>query len=119
MIIIEGAFEKSKHKFKYYRDNETQIELIDNKQYWGTDGELPKTQYKNITVKIGKSVFALPKSALENLYEVNLDSTETYFDKDRNIIYIISSNSDGAGYYEVIWKIEKATYKDRLVAHGF
>jgi len=28
-------------------------------------------------------------------------------------------NSDGAGSYLVIWRIEKGTYKDRLVAYGF
>jgi hypothetical protein len=28
-------------------------------------------------------------------------------------------NGDGAGAYEVIWKIESGVYKERLIAYGF
>jgi len=28
-------------------------------------------------------------------------------------------NSDGAGYYGVIWKIEKGVYKSRYIVYGF
>lgn len=46
------------------------------------------------------------------------------YDKDvrthnMNIVYIQSMNSDGAGSYEVIWKVEKAVYKERYIACGF
>jgi hypothetical protein len=32
---------------------------------------------------------------------------EVHYDKVHDILYIESMNSDGAGSYEVIWKIEK------------
>ena len=31
----------------------------------------------------------------------------------------VDMNSDGAGSYEVIWKIEKGVYKERYIAYGF
>ena len=53
VTIMQSKFEKNKHKFKYYKEAAGQIELIDNKQYWGTDGGIPKTQFEKITLKIG------------------------------------------------------------------
>jgi hypothetical protein len=46
-------------------------------------------------------------------------TAEVYFDKASDIFYIQTMNSDGAGGYEVIWKVEKGIYKERLVAYGF
>lgn len=119
IILTQGTFDKSKHKFKYSEENNNQIELIDNKKYWGTDGEIPKTQYKKITIRLGHTAIILPGKALENLFEPNLQSIEANFDSDKKIIYIQSMNSDGAGAYEVIWKIEKGVYKERFIAYGF
>ncbi len=112
-------FDKSKHKFKYYKEADHQIELIDNKKYWGDDGEMPKREYQSIKIKVGQRIIELPKSALENLYEPSLALTQVNYDKENNIIYIQSMNSDGAGGYEVIWKIEKGIYKERFIAYGF
>jgi hypothetical protein len=119
VILTQSNFEKSKHKFKYTKENSNQIELIDNKQYWGSDGEMPKTQFEKIVVKIGKREILLPKEALINLYQPSLNSADVYFDKKTNTIYITTFNSDGAGAYEVVWKIENGIYKDKLVAYGF
>jgi hypothetical protein len=56
---------------------------------------------------------------LENLYEISLANTKAHYDKANDILYIQSMNSDGAGSYEVIWKIEKGIYKNRFIAYGF
>ena len=119
VVIAQKTFDRSKHKYRYFKEAKDQIELIDNKKYWGTDGETPKTEYKSITVKIGQKVFELPFEALDNLYEPSLYNTQVNFNKKKNVIYIQSVNSDGAGAYEVIWKIESGIYKDRLIAYGF
>lgn len=117
--VVETKFEKNKHSFNYVKNYPNQILKIDGKDYWGTDGEIPKTEYKSITIKFNNSTLQLPKEALENLYEPNLSSTKVNFDKDNDIIYISAMNSDGAGGYLVIWKIEKGLYKERFVAYGF
>ncbi len=112
--VVESKFDKSKHRFNYAKKYPNQILKIDGKDYWGTDGEIPKTEYKSITIKFNKSILQLPKEALENLYEPNLSLTKVNLDKDKNTIYISSINSDGAGGYLVIWKIEKGKLRNDL-----
>jgi hypothetical protein len=119
VVLTEQKFDKSKHKFSFYKESKDQIELVDNKKYWGSDGGVPTREYKSIEVIIGQRKITLPKTAFENLYEPSLYSTQVNFDKTNDIIYIQSSNSDGAGGYEVIWKIEEGIYKDRYIAYGF
>ncbi len=119
VTIIQGSFNKNKHSFKYYKEAPGQIELIDNKKYWGTDGEMPATQYETIEVAIGTKKIVLPRQATTALYEPNIFSATVYYDQQTNSIYISTMNSDGAGAYEVVWKIENGIYKDRLIAYGF
>jgi hypothetical protein len=119
IIVTQQKFDKNKYRFCYYKDAEDQIELINGKRYWGTDGEEPSSAYKSILIYIGKKKINLPPTALENLFEPSLYNTQINYDSENNILYIQSMNSDGAGSYEVIWKIEKGIYKIRYVAYGF
>lgn len=119
VILIQRSFDRTKHKFIYNKEYKDQIQLIDNNKYWGTDGGLPKTEYKSIEVYVGNTKLTLPYKALESLYEVSLYNTHVNYDQTNDIIYIQSMNSDGAGSYEVIWKIEKGIYKERYIAYGF
>lgn len=119
VIITQSNFDKKKHKFKYVKDYPAQIELIDNKQYWGMDGGMPTTQFEKIIIKIGQKTISLPKTALEGLYQPSFHNVEVNYDNKNKIIYIQTVNSDGAGSYLAIWKIENGIYKDRLIAYGF
>lgn len=119
VTITQGKFDKKKHKFKFLKDYPTQIELIDNKKYWGMDGGMPTTQYEKIKIKIGNKIIFLPKTALEGLYQPSIYSAEVNYDKTNNTIYLQTMNSDGAGSYCVIWKIENGVYLERLIVYGF
>ena len=119
VTISEKKFDKSKYRFTYYRDANHVIQFINDKQYWGSDGELPKTEYSSIIIQIGARKIFLPSSALENLFQPTIYSTIVHIDFSNDIIYIQASNSDGAGAYDVIWRIEKGIYKDRLIAYGW
>jgi hypothetical protein len=119
VTITQGKFDKTKHKFKYLKDYPTQLELIDNKKYWGRDGGMPTMQYEDISIKIGDKIYSLPFMALEGLYQPSIYSAKVNFDKTNNTIYVQTFNSDGAGHYDVIWKIENGIYVDRLIALGF
>lgn len=119
ITVTEKKFEATKHKFNYSKENKKVITLIDNKIYYGTDGELPKTQYHNIKVKIKNKVIELPNSATANLYEPSLDKVTVNYDKANDRIFISSYNSDGAGGYIAVWKIEKGKYKERYIFYGF
>lgn len=111
-------FQKEKHVIKYIQGGSL-TELIDNKTIWGTDGEMPQTEYQAITIKTGQSFISLPQSALAGLYQPSLNHTQAHWDKKQHILYLHSLNSDGAGGYAVIWKIENGIYKERFVTHGF
>lgn len=119
VFITLQKFEKKNHKFEYVKDYPEQILKIDNKKYYGKDGGLPETEYENISVNIGNVNLKIPKSAFHNLYEPNLFSTEVNYDEKNNVLYISAMNSDGAGSYLVVWKIEKGKYKERFIAYGF
>ena len=119
VTITQSKFDKKRHKFKYIKEYPDQIELIDNKKYWGMDGGLPTTQFENIVIIVGQKRIIIPKNALEGLYEPSIYSAEVNYDKVNDTFYIQTMNSDGAGSYLVIWKIEKGLYKDRLVVYVF
>lgn len=119
ITLTSALFDKKKHRFKYLKDYPDQIDLIDNKKYWGKDGGMPSSQYEKIVVSVGKKTITLPVAAIQGLYEPNLFSATATYDNINDVFYIQSMNSDGAGGYEVIWKIEKGEYKERLVVYGF
>lgn len=119
VIITLQKFDKKKHKFEYVKEYPDQILKIDNKKYYGKDGGFPETEYQNISVNFGKVNINLPKSAFQNLYEPNLFSTEANYDEKNNILYISAMNSDGAGSYLIVWKIENGKYKERFIPYGF
>lgn len=119
ILVTQGKFDKTKHKLKYNPDYKNEIELIDNKKYWGTDGELPKTEYKSITIKIGKHKTTIPENVIENLYEPSLFHIQVNYDKKTNTLFIHSMNSDGAGCYGIIWKVVNGVYKERYLVYGF
>lgn len=119
VTITQGKFDKNKHKFTYVKEYPDQIELIDKKKYWGMDGGMPTTQFESIFIKVGQKRITVLKNALEGLYEPSIYNAEVNYDKSNDIFYIQTINSDGAGSYLVIWKIEKGIYKERLVAYGF
>lgn len=119
VTVMEEPFDRTKHALKYSKGSDKFIESVDGKMFYGTDGEMPKKQYKKIVVELGQVVITLPKEATQNLFQPIISHTQVNFDKEKNIIYIQSSNSDGAGSYEIIWKIENGVYKERFVAHGF
>ena len=121
VVLSTEKFDKSKHSFKYHKEYRDVIEKIDGKLFWGTDGNMPKREYKSIEVKIrGKQVF-IPQSAYNDLYESYLytEFNSVHYDKDNDILYIVANNGDGAGAYMVCWQIEKGVYKGRKVGIPF
>ena len=118
VTITRQAFVKSKYKLSYYKDAPDQIEKFNGKTGYGRDGGLPALEYKSIQVQVGQQVITLPAGATENLFEPSPGNTEVFYDRAKDILYIQASNGSGAGYYDVIWKIEKGVYKERFVVVG-
>ena len=121
VVLTSGKFDKSKHSFKYHKEYRDVIEKIDGKLFWGTDGNMPKREYKSIEVKIRGKQVSIPQSAYNDLYESYLytEFNSVHYDKDNDILYIVALNGDGAGAYMVCWQIEKGVYKGRKVGIPF
>ena len=119
IVVSTKNFIREDHQYTYYKENKEQIEYIDSLPYHGTDGEYPYTEYADITVSIGNRRIPVPGEALKNLFEVSLQDTKVHYDEAADTMYIQSMNSDGAGAYEVIWRIVNGVFKDRYIASGF
>ena len=121
VTLSTEKFDKSKHSFKYHKEYRDVIEKIDGKLFWGTDGNMPKREYKSIEVKIRGKQVSIPQSAYNDLYESYLytEFNSVHYDKDNDILYIVANNGDGAGSYMVCWQIEKGVYKGRKVGIPF
>ena len=90
-----------------------------NKPIWGTDGGLPNTSYKFVKVKIKDEEVEVPQESLENLFQPTIIEKvsdfkyiEINYDKNDDVLYISSLNSDGAGSYVVLFVFEKGTFKE-------
>ena len=121
VTLTSQKFDKSKHSFVYYKETHHSIEKIDGKPFWGTDGEMPREEYKNIRIYINGKQVSLPKSAYDDLYEPTFytEHNSIYYDKELDSYYIVATNSDGAGAYIVCWQIEKGVYKGRKIGIPF
>ena len=121
VALSTEKFDKSKHSFKYHKEYRDIIEKIDGKLFWGTDGNMPKREYKSIEVKIRGKQVSIPQSAYNDLYESYLytEFNSVHYDKENDILYIVALNGDGAGAYMVCWQIEKGVYKGRKVGIPF
>ncbi|MDR2238198.1 MAG: hypothetical protein LBE92_18900 [Chryseobacterium sp.] len=119
--IIAEPFPYKENK-KYFSSSSREIQIKDlykGKQAWGIDGTIPQTHYKSITIKIGNNTVEIPTAETENLFNVNTEFTKCYFDSENETLYISMINSDGAGGYAVLFRIEKGKYKGKTVIMPF
>lgn len=88
------------------------IAAIDGRPVWGTDGEFPRTQVKEVKVVIEGQEISVSKAFYSDIYECT-NSFEIYKNDDAYLVY--QWNSDGAGFYEVVWVFTKEGLQQRLV----
>ncbi|WP_454880353.1 hypothetical protein [Sphingobacterium detergens] len=120
--IRSNKFDYEKNK-KYFSsttyEDYTVTDKFKGQKLWGTDGETPTSHYTSIKATIkGRSV-QIPEKEIENLFNVNNEFAACYYDDRNDILYITSVNSDGAGGYAILFKIEKGNYKGRVVTIPF
>lgn len=104
---------------KYFSGTDFPITKYKDREIWGTDGTIPKSYYQSITVKMGNNEIEIPKKDIEDLFNPSNEYTECFYDKITNSVYIHFSNSDGAGSYVALFKIENGVYKGRNVEIPF
>jgi hypothetical protein len=114
LTIIKGNFNKKNRKLQYEKQEAiTFLKTIDSKIPWGTDGNVPKAEYRLVQFKTEKNTLQFPVSTLNDLFEPNLYMTMAYLDTTTGNFYIEANNSDGAGSYFVIWVIKNMQISGR------
>lgn len=118
VLVSTQPFNKEKYRLTYSKDNPDLLESINGKHGWGVDGYLPTAEYKSIQIQIGKRKTSLPPVALSNLFEPSLSNTRVQYDHRKDILYIESVNSEGAGNYMMMLKVERGVFSEKLTTYG-
>lgn len=74
--IRSEKFDYRSHKKYFSKTNYGDYEIEDQykgQQIWGTDGTVPTTHYRSLTVQIGNQKIAVPEKEIENLFNINND----------------------------------------------
>lgn len=112
-------YEQNKKYFSEMQREDFVVQKYKGKKMWGTDGTVPKTYYKSITITIGKTTTKILEKEIDDLFNPNNNYAECYFDKIDNSLYLHLSNSDGAGSYVALLEIKNGEYLGRQVEIPF
>ncbi|SKA40742.1 hypothetical protein SAMN04488128_105257 [Chitinophaga eiseniae] len=121
VMFTTRAFVEKDHQVHHGKSEEgfSFVEKIDGKDFYGCDGGLPTREYNTFTIQIGNRAVAVPDKAIRDLYQPNPELTEVFYDRKIDRLYIIASNSDGAGGYEVLFQFDRGVYTKRAIYYGF
>lgn len=109
--IVLKKFDKEDHS--YERQDDKWIIKIDGYSPWGVDGDYPTVEIKSLQLKINGNLVDISAEAYADLYELDLSSLNIYLSGPD--IYIVTSNSDGAGYYDLVWIVRDKQYAGRFL----
>jgi Bacterial SH3 domain len=113
--MVIGDFKSAKHKLT--KDNNF-ITKIDGKRPMGVDGGLPKTELQSIQLTMGDEVIDVPKSELNDLYQISFVSPDVYLGQNGDI-YFTMANGDGAGSYVAAFAFKNKKFVSRYVFYSF
>ena len=83
---------------------------------WGTDMGNPRNVISNVQLTLNGTTIQVPAGEYEDLYRATLN--KSYIKTHKNFTFLIMSNSDAAGFYEVIWIFEDGKYQRRYINTG-
>lgn len=88
------------------------VTAIDGRPVWGTDGDFPGIQVKNMKVIVEGWLIDVHEVFYSDIYECD---NEISIYKNGDTYFAYQRNSDGAGSYEIVWVFNKKGLKQRLV----
>ncbi len=90
-------FNSKKHKI--FKEGDF-VYAIDEKDFFGSDGMVPQTEFKSFKISFKGKEISFPKYYFTNLYNANLSATKLTYNKELNQYYLFGTYSDGAGVLE-------------------
>jgi hypothetical protein len=111
-IIIKN-FERDIHHYEF-GDNNLVLKIDGNKP-WGVDGSYPAIEIDHISLVVKGKAVSIPSEAYCDTFEFDLPSLNI-FQNSNGTMLIVSSHSDGAGYYDLVWIFKNQEYKGRFIS---
>lgn len=105
-------FDSSKHEI--VRHERGHIRTVNGKYARGTDGSMPSEGIRSIRFFLNGQKISIPKEAYSDLYEFR-KSTFEFLVNTTGTIMVKSFNSDGAGFYMLVWKFKDYQYFERFI----
>ena len=102
-IVLE-YFDTTSHDISNIREG-----LIDGKDFWGTDGDVPAKQIKKFLLKINNERINIDPDIYKNFYNPRIDPTSmgAFWGNNYESVFVFMNGSDGAGAYSVVWSLQK------------
>lgn len=86
---------------------------IDGRPIHGKDGDMPKTQIKSISLRVKGKIIPIHEIFQNDLFECD---NHFEFKKIGDTFFAYQSNSDGAGFYEVLWVFDSKKLLQRIIS---
>ncbi len=93
---------------------------IDGAEYYGSDGEMPKTEIDEIQIKQGSNQIELPPDDFKNLCNTRFNPRMTnVYIANKGRLILTFWGSDGAGAYFATLIIRNGKTENRIIDYGF
>jgi hypothetical protein len=118
ILIKTGKFIPKQNKIS--KDEYGYISKINNEEPFGIDGILPANleEIKSILITCKNKEYQFPTSALTGMFSP-ASSNMLVALSDDNTMFILMSNGDGAGAYNVVWTIKKNIVVSQFINRDF
>lgn len=100
---------------------------LNNEYVWGIyDSKMKSKKYKSIRINFGETEVSIPFKEFETLFSVAFNPEydqeipmKVYYDHKKDILYINALNGDASYAYDLLFIIEKGSFKKRIVQIPF
>jgi len=116
VLFQTRAFDRSNHQVEYGNFHNR----VDGRVAYGAES-VPSVEISSVKFFFDGRVIKVPRSLYSDCYNPNFDSrmfVKMRFSRDLQSVIISMSGSDGAGGYEVIWRLKKNGKHSRSVSEG-
>lgn len=106
--IVRDKFDTANHDISRLMEN-----IIDGRLCHGTDGDVPQTEIKYISLNIDGKEIQIDPALYRDFYNPNLGYNDgskyvdVFWGDDYQSVFMLMNGSDGAGSYSVVWVFRK------------
>ena len=114
VVIKSGHYDFQKDKKNFVK--RSGYYTFKGKYAFGAWGVFPpSSHYLSISGNVAGVDFTVPTNEIDNLFMVNNESSECYYNSKDKILYIVLSNANGSDSYQALITIERGKYKSIIV----